>query len=159
MKKATFITVSHADYLGTLLEDASAGGESNWTLSRHARPGDRVLLYLKAPVSAIVAWGRVSSIPIRLDDPSEPWHGHFCADLEALAMTPARVTRESLRAAFPEWRYWKQPRQSVRVPAGYEPLLLKMVESGRMPWEMPCPDCAGGDPVCQTCGGEPLEED
>ena len=126
MSRATFITVSHADYLGTLLEDSSAGGESNWTLSRHARPGDRMLIYLKAPVSAIVAWGRVSSVPLRLDEPDSPWFGHFCADIEALSMTPSRVSRDALLNAFPMWRYWMQPRTSVRVPDEYIERLMSL---------------------------------
>lgn len=158
MSRATYVTVSNAGYLEVLREDASAGGESNWTLSRHARPGDRVLLYLKAPVSAIVAWGGVASIPMREDDPSSPWHGHFMADLHGISMLPRPIERLSLCVAFPDWRYWKQPRQSVRVPGVHEALLLEMVKTGKMPWEMPCPDCEGGNSSCDTCGGEPLEE-
>ncbi len=131
MKKALYITVSHASYLDVLSEDASAGGESNWTVSRHARPGDGVALYLTAPISAIVAVARVSSIPVREDDPQSAWHGHFMADFEIVEMIPQRITRDALRGAFPAWGYWKQPRLSVRVPAEYQGRLTIWMLSGK----------------------------
>jgi hypothetical protein len=52
----TFTTISNQEFHDILLEDAVAG-KTNWTVSKYCRPGDRILLYICAPVSAIVATG------------------------------------------------------------------------------------------------------
>ena len=101
MKRALFTTITNVGYYETIREDAQETA-TNWTISRHARPGDDVLLY---------------------DDPGSEWLGSYFADMHSLRMLDRPIKRTDLRVAFPDWRYWKQPRSSVRVPDEYvEPL-------------------------------------
>jgi hypothetical protein len=124
---ATFTTISNQEFHEVLIEDAAAG-ETNWTVSKHCRPGDRILLYICAPVSAIVAVGILASQPEEVTVPSSIWFGHWLADITELRMLDQPLSRQTLLSEFPIWGYWRQPRNSVRVPEEYLPrleLLLK----------------------------------
>lgn len=123
---ATYITVTNAAYYETLLEDSEAG-ETNWTISRHAKVSDRVLLYVCAPVSAIVAVATVTSAPVREDDPASAWFGHWMTDMHRLRMLEEPITRSALMERFPEWGYWKQPRNSIVIPAPYDSLICELL--------------------------------
>lgn len=112
-------TITNVGYYEIIQEDA-CDGETNWTINQHARRGDKVLLYVCAPVSAIVATAIVSETPTRDDDPASTWHGLYFADMHNLCMVPRPITRADLLAEFPGWRYWKQPRSGVQVPREYE---------------------------------------
>ena len=118
MSRSTFITVSNAEFYEVLLED-SEQGETNWTISRHARPGDRMLLYICKPISAVVAVCTVATMPEQIDDPTNEWFGSFMADMQSLQMLKEPIERTALIERFPTWGYWKQPRNSVRVPEPY----------------------------------------
>lgn len=116
--KSIYTTVSNAEFYDVLREDAEAGA-TNWTISKHARRGDKVLLYVCAPVSAIVAVATVATTPERDDNLQSEWWGHYLADMDDLRMLDQPITRHALRERFPDWGYWKQPRNSVRVPEQY----------------------------------------
>jgi hypothetical protein len=114
----TYTTVSNQEYYEVLFEDAQTG-ETSWTVNRNARAGDRILLYICAPVSAIVATAVVVTEPEKDEDPNSVWFDHWFADMEELRMLPEPITRQMLLEKFPDWGYWTQPRNSVRVPEEY----------------------------------------
>jgi addiction module HigA family antidote len=59
----TFTTITNVGYYYSIIEDAQTG-ETVWTINKNARSGDTVLLYVCAPVSAIVATATVSELKI-----------------------------------------------------------------------------------------------
>lgn len=128
----TFTTITNVAYFHSIEAD-SVVGETLWTINKNARPGDTVLLYVCAPVSAIVATAIVSDMPYLDEDVNSEFFGSYFAEMENLKLLDVKVTRHQLRQEFPDWRYWTQPRNSVRVPDEYLPKLEKMlgVKTGR----------------------------
>lgn len=118
-----YTTVTGIDYYESLREDAANGGETNWTINRQARSGDRVLLYVCAPVSAIVAVASVVDPPYPDEDVQSIWFGRFFADLADLRMLEEPIQRATLLARLPDFKYWKQPRNSIAVPPEFLPVL------------------------------------
>ncbi|MEO6390828.1 MAG: hypothetical protein ABIP75_03190 [Pyrinomonadaceae bacterium] len=114
-----FITVTNSEFHEVLKTDA-AEGLTNWTISQYARRGDIVWLYVTRPVMAIVAMAIVSGTPKLDQNPNSEWFGFYLADLEDLVMLRVPITRASLLQFAPTWGYWRQPRQSVQVPAEFE---------------------------------------
>lgn len=110
----TYTTVTNPEFYDQIVKDAQAH-ETDWTINRHARPGDRVLLYVTAPISAIVAQAFIVETPRLEENPESPFVGLYFADMEGLEMLKTPITRDMLLRRFPDWRYWKQPRQSVEV--------------------------------------------
>ena len=113
--KSLHITVSNAEFYEALREDAEEE-LTNWTVNRHCRPGNTMLLYICSPISAIVAVATVSDLPELNDGPSSPWFGQWMVDMEALRMLKEPISRQALLTTFPDWGYWRQPRNSIAVP-------------------------------------------
>jgi hypothetical protein len=126
--RRTFVTSTSEPYLFNLVEDAQMG-ETNWTLSRHAQKGDRLLLYVTAPVMAIVAEAFVSSQPEMILEADHPYRGSYCADLTGLHIFRNWIARDVLLSKLKGWGWPKQPRQCVQVPDAYVKKLLKLVEA------------------------------
>jgi hypothetical protein len=118
----TFITVSNQAFYEVLCADA-ASGATNWTISRRARRGDRVLLYVCAPISSIVAVAEITSDTEKDQDVRSEWFGSYLADLHSLKLLARPIARKTLLSEFPAWGYWKQPRMSVAAP---EEFLLRL---------------------------------
>ena len=114
----TYTTITNADFYETLKNDAQIG-ETQWTINKNARSGDSVLIYVCAPISAIVATAVVSDDPFENEDINSEWFGSFFALMENLQMLKKPITRKELFWEFPHWRYWTQPRNSVLVPETY----------------------------------------
>lgn len=114
----TFTTITNPEFYDLIVADAKEH-ETDWTISRHARPGDRVLLYVTAPISCVVAQAFVISEPRLEEDPASEFVGSYFADMDGLEMLTHPIARETLRKCFPDWGYWKQPRNSVEVPEEY----------------------------------------
>ena len=124
--KPTHITVTNVEFYEVLRDDAEAG-ETNWTVNRHARRGHRMLVYVCAPVSAVVAVATLATDATQDEDPASEWFGYFLADMHSLRMLREPLKREYLRAIFPAWGYWKQPRNSVRVPEHFQSRLESLL--------------------------------
>lgn len=121
-RRSLFTTITNAAFYEVLCEDAE-GHQTNWTVNRNAKPGDEVLLYVCAPVSAIVAFAVIETAPELCEDPGSEWCGSYFADMHSLTMLEEPITRARLLAEFPGWKYWKQPRLSALVPPEFiEPL-------------------------------------
>jgi hypothetical protein len=83
--------------------------------------------------------------------------------ITVLAKTTCRCGKPKKRGeAFCADCYIKLPsdfRTSLykRLGHGFEEAYERAV--GFLVLREPCPDCVGADPACQTCGGEPFEDD
>ncbi|MGA2496525.1 MAG: DUF3883 domain-containing protein [Tepidisphaeraceae bacterium] len=104
-----------------------------WTISRHARPGDRVFFYLKAPISGFVATGTVRSQPTLIT--SGKWKGHHRADIDVNRSIEPEVGRHTILTRFPTWGWMKTPIQSSHVPPEIEADLLTLLEGPNRPTE------------------------
>lgn len=124
----TFTTITNVLYFHALQEDAKTG-ETDWSINKNAKPGDRVLLYVCAPISAIVATAYISDAPYLDEDINSMWFNTWFAEMEELKMLGIKITRHELREIFPDWGYWKQPRNSVLVEQKYLPKLDDVIKS------------------------------
>jgi hypothetical protein len=113
------VTPSNKEYYATVQNDARTEQSTSWTVNKQCRPGDIVLLYVCAPISSVVAYGTIVSIPTVCNDASNPWFGHHFADIEELRLLKIPIERKRMRQQFYDWRYWKQPRQPILVPTQY----------------------------------------
>ncbi len=125
---ALYTSITNYEYYDTLRADAHDDATTNWTINKAARRGDTVLLYVCAPVSAIVATARVSSTPELCDNPQDPWFGKHFADMDNLRLLNLQIGRHNLLEDVPSWRYWKQPRNSIRVPDEFLPTMLYAID-------------------------------
>ena len=126
--RATWITPSNPIYYESLVEDC-ASGETLWSISKHAQCGDRVLLYICAPVMAIVAAATLTADPQLLDAPENEWHGTYMAAMGGLRLLGTPISRALLMQTFPSWRYWIQPHRSSRVRDEFVPGLDGLLAS------------------------------
>jgi len=118
--RATWITPSNASYYKSLVEDCESG-ETLWSISKHACCGDRVLLYICAPVMAIVATATLTADPQLLDAPENEWHETYMAEMGGLRLLETPIPRSLMMQTFPAWRYWIQPHKSSRVRDEFVP--------------------------------------
>lgn len=114
-----FTAITNIGYYEALKQDALEGS-TEWTINKNAKIGDRVLLYVCAPVSSIVATATVCEAPYLNEDVNNEWFGSYFAEMNELAMLNTPIPRRHLLKEFPAWRYWTQPRNSVMVPAEFE---------------------------------------
>jgi hypothetical protein len=91
-------------------------GGNWWTIDAQARPGDRVVFYIRRPVSCLVAIGTVISPPRLQDDPFEEWYGRYIADIADVQLLSRPIPVQEIRQRFPNWAYWRQPRAHICVP-------------------------------------------
>ncbi len=122
----TFLVLgSEAD--GKILSsDIAFDGFTCWTLHKDAKIGDRVLFYITAPTSAIVAIGKVNCDPEYQPDPDEAWYKHWLGEVSELKRTKETPMRE-LRRLFPDWRQLVYLRRNARVPADIVAPLLELI--------------------------------
>lgn len=124
---ATFVShgnIEHVDELQKFFED---GDLDLWTVNRNARPGDTVVFYIKAPVSAFVAVGRVHSEPFE-DDGDYGWDGHYMADVSVEHVVDPPLKRTAALEYLPQWKWLKSPQAPARVPDDVEAKLLKLFQ-------------------------------
>lgn len=124
--RSLLTTITNAAFYEILREDAEEH-QTNWTVNRHAKPGDEILLYVCAPVSAIVAIGIIETVPELCEYPSSEWFRSYFADIHSLMMLEVPLTRAFLCAEFPAWRYWKQPRLSALVPPEFAEPIRRLI--------------------------------
>lgn len=121
-----YTTITNFDFYQTLIED-SLEGHTNWTISKNAKPGDVVLLYVCSPISAIVATATLADIPYQETDLNSMWFRGWFAEMENLKLLKNQISRNFLIKTFSDWRYWKQPRNSVKVPREYENTMKEII--------------------------------
>lgn len=120
-----YTTITNVAFYHALKEDA-LNGETEWSINRLARPGDMVLLYVCAPVSAIAATAFIAEPPYLEEDVNSPFFNTYFAKMDNLKMLDVSITRHQMRELFPDWRYWIQPRNSVVAPTEFQPQVLDL---------------------------------
>lgn len=114
-------------HLRSLQTAASRGQGQFWTINAKARPGDRVVFYLRAPLSSFVGTGTVASSPEFQGSPGDDWYGYHMADIKTIRMLPRKVPLAVVRGALPEWGWLKRPRRSTVVPPDVARRFLKLL--------------------------------
>ena len=115
------------------LEAAARGSGSRvgWTVNRLARPGDRVVFYMIGPWSRFVADGVVSNKAEKIHDESDPWYGHYWAEMAHVKMLPRQVSLAEVKSRYPKWRFLRQPRRSSPVPAEFAESFLELLHAAK----------------------------
>jgi hypothetical protein len=133
--KSLYITVTNEQYLRVMRETAQRFPIGldvmplRWTIHRAARPGDTCVLYVKAPVSSVVAVAEVMTRPERCTEAGDPFYGLFYAEVSNLMMLDSWLSRATIILQIPAWGYLKAPRTtSVRVPKDAAPRLMELIE-------------------------------
>jgi hypothetical protein len=102
---------------------ARRGGTANWSSLKDAEPGDRVLIYIQQPHSALVAKAEVLTNPVK----SEKGDYAYRAKIGRFELLPNRVSIRDLKRAFPRWAWLRYPRGKAVVPPQYADRLWKML--------------------------------
>jgi hypothetical protein len=108
---------------------AAWNGRDWWTIDKQAHPGDRVVFYIRRPLSCLVAIGTVISPPRRQTDPSKGWPGRYIADIADVQLLSRPIPVQEIRQRFPNWAYWRQPRAHICVPPQFAMEFWKYVLS------------------------------
>lgn len=123
----SFTTITNFGFYQNLLDD-SIVGSTEWTINKSAKPGDLVYLYVCQPKGAIVATAVIADLPYLDEDLNSVFFGHWFASMENLRMLDISISRPQLRQLFPDWGYWKQPRNNIEIPAQYCGLMEKITK-------------------------------
>jgi len=127
MRKQLFIFIGDSDEQNGdywyIHELASNGDTAYWSCLKTSRRGDRVLIYIQKPHSALIAQAEVLSEP----DKGEPGDYAYRADIGNFKLLPNRVDITDLKREFPEWAWLRYPRHCARVPESIAPRLWSLV--------------------------------
>jgi len=116
--------VGNNDY-STLIKFAGTPKEFSWSSIKDAKPGDRVLIYIVAPHSRLIAKAEVLSFPVK----GETGDFAYRADIGKVKLLKNQITLDQMRKAFPKWSWLIQPRSKARVPDENQQKLWKMVNA------------------------------
>ena len=114
--------VDNEDYEG-LHEMAKDGSTSRWSSTKTAKVGDRVLIYIAKPHSALIAKAEVIS-PAKKGKEGD-WQ--YVAKIGNVELLPNQLTIKQLKTIFPKWGHLKMFRSKCHVPAEYAKQLWDMV--------------------------------
>jgi hypothetical protein len=106
---------------------AQRGGTTNWSSLKDSRPGDRVLIYIQKPHSALIAKADVLANAIK----GKPGDYAYRAKVGHFELLPNKVGIDTLRKHFPGWGWLRQPRGKAIVPTRYADKLWKLVHQSR----------------------------
>jgi len=127
MKQRLFVFIGGSDEqngdYSRVLRLARRGGTANWSSLKDSRPGDRVLIYIQQPHSALIAKAEV----IAEAKKGNPGDYAYRAKTGHFELLPNRVGIQDLKNHFPRWAWLRQPRGKAIVPAQYADRLWKLV--------------------------------
>ena len=99
------------DYLNDLQDLTDGQDTEEWKVPSGAMVGDLVLVYLMAPVSAIVAHATVLQEPVQANAvPDREWGDGWWAELGCFGMVDPPITNAVLRPSLPSWKWPVAPR-------------------------------------------------
>jgi hypothetical protein len=103
---------SHGDAFG------DDGGSVIWTARKEALANDVVFFYFTAPVSSIVACGRIIGEVWKNEDILSDWEGYWMAEVGHVEVFPKSkyIPIRKLRNVFPEWSWLRYPRANTKIP-------------------------------------------
>jgi hypothetical protein len=107
-----------------------------WAVNPKVAKGDRVIVYLRSPVSALVAMGTV------LDDhpvsgAKHGWPGHQMAHVQFEKMFHPPVPIAAVQEALPDWGWPRAPRTQAHIPDEYVGQLLHLLHIRVKPADLP----------------------
>jgi len=102
---------------------AEDGYTSRWSSTKTAKVGDRVLIYIAKPHSALIAKAEVLS-PAKKGKDGD-WQ--YVAKIGNVELLPNQLTIKQLKTIFPKWGQLKMFRSKCHVPAEYAKQLWDMV--------------------------------
>lgn len=94
---------------------AASGRTANWGGSKTAQPGDRVLIYIQAPHSSLVASAEVLAEARK----GRPGDYAYRVRIGNFSLLPQHISLDELRVRYPKWRWIAYPQGKTRVPAEY----------------------------------------
>jgi len=109
------------------IDEHSAAERQNWSSLKDSHPGDRVLIYIQRPNSALIAKAAVLATAVK----GKPGDYAYRAKIGRFELLPNRVGIETLRKRFPGWAWLRLPRGKAIVPARYADKLWKLVHQSR----------------------------
>lgn len=103
------------------------GNSIDWTMHKDAKIGDYAVFYLTAPISAVVAFGKITG-DAYFNIYSE-WQDKYFAEvkIEIRLDETQFITNRELRNLFSEWKYIAQPRRSVLIAPDIASPLVELI--------------------------------
>lgn len=127
MKNSLFIFIGGSDEqngdYSRVLHLARRPGIARWSSLKAVRPGDRALIYIQRPHSALVAKADVLDRPAK----GKPGDYPYRVKVGNFELLPNRSTIDELRRAFPGWAWLRYPRRGAAVPHRIAAKLWKLV--------------------------------
>ncbi len=111
---------------------AGTSGTMSWSALKDSRPGDRALIYIQRPHSALIAKAEVLGRAIK----GAPGDYAYRAKVGKFELLPNRLSIETLKKEFPNWAWLKVPRGKAIVPTQYADKLWKLVHQKRAPLQI-----------------------
>lgn len=102
---------------------AKDGSTSRWSSTKTVKVGDRVLIYIAKPYSALIAKAEVLS-PAKKGKEGD-WQ--YVAKIGNVELLPNQLTIKQLKTIFPKWGQLKMFRSKCHVPAEYAKQLWNLV--------------------------------
>lgn len=106
---------------------AQSGGTARWSSLKDARPGDKALIYVREPHSALIAKTEVLARPVK----GQPGDYAYRARTGRFELLPNRLSLNDLRRAFPRWAWLRFPRGKAVVPQKYADRLWGLAHERR----------------------------
>lgn len=123
-----FIVQGSSDHLESLNEEAlnyEPDFEMCWTCPATVKKGDKMLIYLLAPISAIVGEATFTSDAFQMNDTESEWFGKKMATYDFVKIYQEPISLHELRTLFPEWHWTQRPQGAVKIPEKAELNLVK----------------------------------
>ncbi|MCK1457109.1 hypothetical protein IVB34_01710 [Bradyrhizobium sp. 2] len=116
MDKRLFVFIGGSDEqngdYSAVQRRAGTNGTMNWSALKDSRPGDRALIYIQRPHSALIAKAEVLGSAVR----GAPGDYAYRAKVGKFELLPNRLSIETLKEEFPHWAWLKLPRAGHIVP-------------------------------------------
>jgi hypothetical protein len=112
----------NGDY-SAVLRLVRRGGTANWSSLSTARPGDRVLIYIRQPPGALVVKAEILENPVK----GKPGDYAYRAKIGKFELLPNQLEIGDLKCEFPRWDWLRFPRRGVTVPEKIAGRLWKLV--------------------------------
>jgi hypothetical protein len=134
MESKTRFELNYFIFLGSPAHGDCFGDDGDsviWTARKNALDNDVVFFYFTAPVSSIVACGRVVGEPWLNEDIFSDWEGYWMTEVGHIEVFDRQkyIPIRKLREVFPDWRWLRYPRANTQVPAEIVKPFLELMRS------------------------------
>ena len=103
---------------------ARRGGTAKWSGLKESQPGDRVLIYIQRPHSALIAKAEVLAEAV-----NRPGDYAYRVKIGHVELLPNPIEIDELKKKFPRWAWLRYPRGKAVVPAEHANQLWKLVHA------------------------------